>query len=143
MSDINTIITELSLQDIVDHIGQHRKQYLTGLLALAGGLGAAHTYKLGKRAWNRHQWHKKQKKVGTKIWNHLNRNREAYTGAAIGGISSVLSSKGEPTSTKLKRGLIGSIGGGLAGAAVGNIRKNEDSDNRLIMNDLYHRSRGK
>ena len=77
MSDINTIITELSLQDIVDHIGQHRKQYLTGLLALAGGLGAAHTYKLGKRAWNRHQWHKKQKKVATKILNHLNRNREA------------------------------------------------------------------
>ena len=143
MSDINYIITELSLDDVTNHIMTHKKKYLTGALAGLIALGTHHGYNFGKRKFKEHRVGTKQKLLKHKILDHLNKNREAYTGAAVGGLSSIVSSKEVPFSHKLGRGVIGAIGGGLAGSALGNIRKAEELETKLKLNNLEHERKNK
>lgn len=142
MSNINNIITEISLDDVVNHIQQHKDKYLTGLLGLGIALGAHHGHKFLKNKIHEHKLAKERKLLTNRIKHHLNKHREAYAGAAIGGLSSLASSSGANISTRLKRGAIGSVVGGLVGSGIENIRRDDEHDSDLKLNNLLH-SRGK
>ena len=142
MSNINNIITEISLDDVVNHIQQHKDKYLTGLLGLGIAVGGHHGYNFLKNKIHHHKLAKESKLIKNRIKNHLNKHRETYAGAAIGGLSSLASSSGANIGSRLRRGAIGSIFGGLVGSGIENLRKDDERNYDLKINNLLH-NRGK
>lgn len=121
MANINQIILqELELSDISNHLMTHKHKYLAALGALALGVGGHKAYKMYK--------HHKQNKS---ILGHLNRNRETYAGGAIGGISSLASSSGQPIMNRLGKAAFWSAVGGLTGSGINAIRRNNEHATEL------------
>lgn len=104
MSDINMLVQE-NLEAVKDHLNRHKGKYLAAVALGALGTKLAHDGK-GKLDHFRHK---------NNIVNHLKNNKEVYTGATAGALSSLISSKGSKHRLA-KLGVstgIGALGGAL------------------------------